>query len=95
MRAVKTFFLDDVVLKLTGAAGRLDCIHVQTRTNTTRFHRSGESLLIDNLAPRSDEVSTFSHRIEKFCAQQMLSFRINAVNTDDIRGARNRFRRLF
>src|ERR1044072_3482879 len=97
MRAVKSFFLDDIVLKLAGAAGGFNCIHVESRANAARSHRNAESLLIDNLATRGvDEGSTSSNRIKNSRAQQMVGFRIQCqVNTDDIRDARHSFRRLF
>src|SRR4029079_17621292 len=97
MRAVKSFFLHDLILKLARATRRLNCINIKSGANATTSHRRGERLLIDNFSTRRvAEVSAFLHRLEEFSAQQMFGFRIESeVNTHNIRRTRNSFRRLF
>ena len=96
MRAVESFFFDDLIVKLAGAARWLDGINVQTRANAAIPHRCDQRLLIDNFAARSvDEVSAFPHRVEKVSVDEVSGFRIQCeMNADDVRRGGDFFRRL-
>ena len=96
MRAIESFFFNDVVVKFAGAACRFHCIDVQPRANAAISHGRDQRRLIDNLATCGvDEIGAWTHRAEEICAKHVLRFGIEGqVNADNICRSGDSFGRL-